>query len=297
MNDKFDPFNHLKFDPLKQASDTFSDMSKNFDTSTRELLPLITENEALKQSIPIVISILEHATKSGQLIVEGMESANALMESFQQQYEDFDHEKFQASLIRFTNDSFDIGRQVARILDKEIDFPSEFIVDIIEKLPKFMLFGVSIIVDSITDWDAMPGSVLEVLKQIPSLNETRSMLCQMLVEQTEVYNAVFGIQMTVQLTRNLLQTVNEVLPRDLTATVAAQVVVAGGGGAGGGTTLFGHPIRMPFNVFIFVFNLVDTITIRYLQLYETCAADSWQSSVADQISSLALDGLKQISPK
>lgn len=285
MDNKFDPF---KFDPLKQASDAIADLSKNVDASTKDLTALIAENAALKQSIPLVVSILEHVTKSGELIVEGMESTNALMDSFQQQYEEFDHVKFQASLIKFTNDSFDIGRQVARILDKEIALPSEFLIEIMEKLPKFMLFGVSVVVDSIPNWDSMPGSVLDVLKQIPSLNEARSNLCRMLVEQEEIYKAVFGIQITVQLTKHLLQIIAEILPRDLTATIAAQVVAVGGGGAGGGTTLFGHPIRIPFTVLIFVFNLVDNITNRYIELYQTCATDSWQSSVFDQMAGAML---------
>ena len=54
MTDKFDPLNRLKFDPLKQASETISDMSKNFDDSTKNLIGLLSENEALKQSIPLV---------------------------------------------------------------------------------------------------------------------------------------------------------------------------------------------------------------------------------------------------
>lgn len=280
---------------LKKTSGKFSEISaklsetsRKIDKTTQELLSLVSDNEHFKQCIPIVMSILENVPKSGQLLVDAVKSTNELIESFKEQYEAFDDERFRAALIQFTNDSFSIGDEVARILDKQIQLPSELLISVIEKFPKFMLFGASLVIDSIPDWDTMPGSILETLRKIPSLNQARDKLCETIVAQTEVYSAMLTTQILTQLIKGLIECLNAILPRDVSVSVGINASIIGeGGGGSGGTELLGHPIRLPFNALIFLFKLVDLISSKYLDLYETCSLNSWQSSVTDQIKNLA----------
>ena len=288
-------------DKLRKASDNISskiaETSGKIDQATRELLSLISENEHFKECIPIVISILENVPKSGQLLVDTIESTNELLTSFKEEYESFDDAAFRASLIKFTNDSFSIAHEVTRILDKKIELPSEFLIRVIENFPKFMLFGASLVVNSIDKWDSMPGSILETLEKVPSLNQTRDKLCETIVAQTEVYNAMLTTQILTQLIKSLIECLNAILPRDISVSVGVSASIIGeGGGGSGGTELLGHPIRLPFNILIFLFKLVDLISIKYLELYEVCSLNSWQSSVADQIQNLATNRRTNTAP-